>query len=56
MLRVPSVDPEQERRIAALEARLSHLREVPKHLWDANSISEKIDAVLEVLEHLRRAK
>jgi len=54
LLRVPSINPDKDRRIAALEAKLAELRAVPAQRRSAEFIPEKIEAVLEVLAHLRR--
>lgn len=54
MIRVPSVNPRLDRRIAALEATLADLRAVPAWRQSAEFVPEKIEAVSELLAYLRR--
>lgn len=53
LLRVPSVNPDKDRRIAELEEKLSKLRAVPAHRRSAEFVPEKIETIMEILTHLR---
>ncbi len=54
MLRVPSINPDRDRRIAKLEALLGKLEAVPEHRRGPEFIPEKIEQVKELLAELRR--
>lgn len=53
MLRVPSVNPDRDRRIAALERKLAELETVPEHRRGPEFIPEKIEQVNELLNDLK---
>jgi hypothetical protein len=54
MIRVPSVNPDRDLRIAALEALLVKFQAIPEHRRSAEFIPEKEETVRELLADLRR--
>lgn len=54
MLRVPSVNPDRDRRIAKLEALLAKLEAVPEHRRGPEFIPERTEQVKELLAELMR--
>lgn len=54
MLRVPSVNPDRDRRIAKLEALLAKLEAVAEHCRGPEFIPERTEQVKELLAELMR--